>query len=269
MAFRFSKTIAACSAVALLSSPSAATAKSASSLGDLVGARAAGGEQELESRGFVVTDGHKGSDASFAYWWNAKHHDCVMVTTRDGKYASIVDTKPSDCNQKSGDGSGAAVVGAVAVGAIIGAALLAHKAGHHDDGKHFDDADKEADYERGYRDGLYQQPYHNYGRSDSYSSGYENGVEQRARETSHRDDHQNGAGYAASVDVSDLSGARAAGAMSDLESRGFRNVASFQSGSDAAGTVWWNGRTKQCLQFLVVDGRVDAVTDIGTHPGCR
>ncbi|MDX2090766.1 MAG: hypothetical protein SFX73_23105 [Kofleriaceae bacterium] len=57
--------------------------------------------------------------------------------------------------------------------------------------------------------------------------------------------------------------------MSDLESRGFRNVASFRSGSDGAGTVWWNGQTKQCLQFIVVGGRVDSVADIGTHPDCR
>ena len=69
--------------------------------------------------------------------------------------------------------------------------------------------------------------------------------------------------------VSDLEGARAAGALSDLESRGFRTVDTFQSGSNGAGTVWWNGRTRQCVQVITVDGHIDSVSDIGTHPRCR
>lgn len=64
-------------------------------------------------------------------------------------------------------------------------------------------------------------------------------------------------------------GARAAGVESDLRRDGFRYVDRFQSGSNGRGVVWWNGRTRQCVQVITVDGRANSVTDIGTHPRCR
>lgn len=252
---------------ALVASPVAAVAKSASSLSDLIGAKGAGAEQDMESRGWVVTDGHPGHSSQFTYWWNSSRKDCVMVKTADGRYDQITDVTPADCNQKSGSGAGAAA-GAVAGIALL-AALASHKSGHHDNGSHYGDQASEAQYERGFNDGLYNQPYHNYDRNEAYGSGYQNGVDQRQRNTSYRNDHRNGAGYAASVDVSDLEGARGAGAESDMQSRGFRSVDGFQSGGNGKGTVWYNSRTRQCLQMIVVDGRVDSIQDIQTHPRCR
>jgi len=35
------------------------------------------------------------------------------------------------------------------------------------------------------------------------------------------------------------------------------------------GTVWWNARSRQCVQMITADGRADSVTDIGSHPRCR
>ena len=252
---------------ALIVSPLAAVSKSAGSLSDLVGAKAAGAEQDMESRGWVVTDGHSGRGSAYTYWWNASRKDCVMIRTSDGRYDQITDVTPADCNQKSSSNAGAAA-GAVAGLAIL-AAIASHKSGHHDNGAHYTDQGSEAQYERGYNDGLYNQPYHNYDRSDSYGSGYQNGVEQRQRNSGYRNSNRYGAGYAASVDVSDLEGARAAGAESDMQSRGFRSVDGFQSGNNGKGTVWWNSRTRQCLQMLVSDGRVDSFQDIQTHPRCR
>jgi hypothetical protein len=83
------------------------------------------------------------------------------------------------------------------------------------------------------------------------------------------DDRSSTSGGGGSVDVSDLVGAKAAGVQSDLESRGFRNVDSFESGNNAKGTIWWNGRTRQCLQMITADGRADSITDIQTHARCR
>jgi hypothetical protein len=255
-------------AAAMLAAPAAAIAKSAQNLQDLVGARGSSGEGQLSARGFVYTDGHKGNGASYAYWWNAAKRDCVMVTTRDGRYATINDVSAADCNQQNHHGDGSSAAAAVAVGALIGAALLAHKSGNHDNGQHHSDQQAEADYERGYRDGLHGEDYHNYSRSDAYSSGYQNGVEQRHRETSHRDDHHSGAGYAPSADISDLAGARAAGADNDLRARGFRDVATVDTGPNSKGAIWWNGRTRQCVQVITVEGRVDSAVDIGQHPRC-
>lgn len=259
---------ASCAAFALVVAPLAAQARSADGLRDLVGARAAGAESDLQSRGWVLTDGHKSASSAYTYWWHPSRKDCVMVTTREGRYAAISDVTPGDCNQNKGAGNAAAAVGAVAAIAAI-AALASHKSGHHDNGQHYADNQQEAEYERGYSDGLHSNPYHNYSRSDGYGSGYQNGVEQRRQNSEYREDHRWGAGYAASADVSDLSGARAAGAESALQSRGFRNVDSFMSGSDGRGSVWWNDRTRQCLQVIVADGHVDSISDIGRHPRCR
>lgn len=78
-----------------------------------------------------------------------------------------------------------------------------------------------------------------------------------------------GSGNATPVKLDDLTGARAAGALDEMERRGFRNVDGFQSGANGSGTVWWNGATKQCMQLITVDGRIDSVSDIKTHPKCR
>ncbi len=259
---------AACIIPCLVLAPTVAAARSAGSLSDLVGARGSSGEQELESRGWVLTDGHKGNNTAYTYWWNPSRKDCVMVATRDGRYDAITDVTPADCNQRGGGNAGGAVA-AGALAAILIAAAASHKSGHHDNGQHYADNQQEAEYERGYNDGMYNQAYHNYSRSDSYSSGYQNGVEQRGRDTGYRDDHRHGAGYAPSADVSDLVGARGAGAESDLLARGFRSVDGFASGSDGRGSVWYNSRTRQCLQMIVVNGRVDSLGDIGSHPRCR
>jgi hypothetical protein len=243
-----------------------------------VGARAGSAESELQSRGWVLTDGHKGGSASYTYWWNSNRKGCVMVTTRDGRYSAITDATPGDCNQhSSGGGSDAAAVGAVAGAAALAAVLLAHKSGHHDSGQHYDEGQKEADYERGYRDGLHNSAWRNDSRSDSYSSGYQNGVDQRQRELA-----DSGGGWSdnrgsgsdrryggANADFSDLVGAKAAGVETDLQSRGFRNVDGFESGSNGKGTIWWNGRTRQCLQMITVNGRADSIEDIQTHQYCR
>jgi hypothetical protein len=225
--------------------------------------------------------GHSGGSAKYNYWWNRDRKDCVMVTTRDGRISSITDASAGDCNQKSG-GNDAATVAAVAGGAALLGALLSHKSGHHDDGQHYTDSQKEADYERGYRDGLHNSSYRNNGNNESYSSGYQNGVDQRGRQLAETNNsygngggynnYDNGGGYSGgggSVDVSDLVGDKAAGVESDLQSRGFRSVDGFESGNNGKGTIWWNGRTRQCLQMITADGRADSITDIRTHPRCR
>jgi hypothetical protein len=270
MSLNRNRFLVGCVVSSLVLAPAVASAKSADSLRDLIGVKGSGAERDMESRGWVLTDGHKSSSSAYTYWWNSSRKDCVMVTTRDGRYAAIADVSKSDCNQDKGGSSDSAVaaVGAMAAIAAI-AAIAAHKSGHHDDGQHYSNHQQEADYERGYNDGLHNEPYHNYSRSDAYSDGYESGVDQRRSNTAYRDDHRWGSGYAASVNVSDLSGARAAGAEDELESRGFRSVDSFRSGGDGKGTIWWNSRTEQCLQVIVVNGHVDSISDIGSHRRCH
>lgn len=247
--------------------PTLATAQNARSLNDLVGARAAGAEQDLTSRGFVFITGQAGGDARYNYWWNSSSRNCVMVMTRDGRYSSIADAPATDCNQHGSSGSGGAVA-AVAVGALIGAALLAHRSGHHDDQQHYADSDREADYERGFRDGLHNQRFNDRGASDAYGDGYRQGEQQRGHETNYGGNESYGGGHDQPANFNDLVGSRAPGAESQLGARGFSNVDSFRSGS-GSGTIWWNPRTRQCLQMIVVEGRADSVVDIQSHARCR
>ena len=69
-------------------SQSASGGSGAAELKDLVGARAAGGESELQRRGYDSVAGNK--------WSNGTH--CVTVRTNNGHYASIVDTPMSKCH---------------------------------------------------------------------------------------------------------------------------------------------------------------------------
>jgi hypothetical protein len=267
-------------AASLALMPIAAAAKSANDLRDLVGARAGQAEGDLESRGWVSISNYKDNDRSHSYWWNRDRKDCVRVTTFDGRYQSITDVGASDCNQKSGsDGTAAAAVG---VAALIGAIALASKS-HHRNDKEYGNQQDYSDFERGHRDALYNHSYSNDNGSSAYSDGYKSGVNERNQQSSYRPEYrqyqgnyqqpaQSGGGYnngGGAVDVSDLVGSKAAGVESDLQSRGFRNVDGFQSGSNGKGTIWWNRNSRQCLQMITVDGRADSVTDIQTHPRCR
>ncbi|WP_439534477.1 hypothetical protein [Polymorphobacter sp.] len=263
-------------ALALVATPVAATAKSANELRDLVGARAAGAENDLESRGWVSISNHRDGDRSQNYWWNPSRKDCVRVTTRDGRYQAITDAGASDCNQKGG--SDGAVAAAVGVAALIGVLALSHKS-HHRDDKEYQNQNDYADFERGHRDGLYNHSYSNDRRSDAYSDGYQSGVNERNHQSSYRpeyrqyrDGYQNsnyGESGNGGDDFSSLVGQRASGVESDLQRRGFRSVDGFESGRNAKGAIWWNGRTRQCLQVITADGRADSVNDIQTHPRCR
>ena len=66
-----------------------------------------------------------------------------------------------------------------------------------------------------------------------------------------------------------LVGAADSGARSQLQNNGYRQVDSFSSGRNGYGTVWYNRNSRQCLQMIVVNGRVDSAMDIQSHPRCR
>ncbi|EJL30925.1 hypothetical protein [Novosphingobium sp. AP12] len=256
------------SAALLFSAPG--HAEPPSGLRDLVGARAAGGETQLESRGWVHIKTETGDDRKWSYWWQPAQKTCASVAVIDGRFDAITTTPAPDCNQKASKSSnGAAIAAGVGVAAIIGAIALAHKSHNHEDGKHYPDDASDAGFERGYRDGLYNEPYHNYDKSDPYSRGYESGVSQHGHETSYRGGHRSdGAGYSPSVGVNDLVDARGSSADGEMQSRGFRNVGGLKSGNTSY-TYWYNGRTRQCVQMGVADGRVQNVSDIGTYQGCK
>jgi hypothetical protein len=280
---------AALAATLLVSAP--LQARSADSLSDLVGARASGGESDLEARGWRSTESRKASGASFVYWWHPGRGDCVVVTTRDGRFSSILDARPSDCGQSESHHAGPYQGGGYENGGYQGGgsyggraptvAMLSNgnlqvsvdskcrayydRSGRRtmatsgcDEEKLRVSADAADRYrrEQGMGDGGYGNGSHGgHSGGHGYNDGYVTGPGE-------------GGGGGGAVAFGDLVGARAAGAESDLEARGFRAVDNFTSGNDRI-SIWWNGRTRQCLQMITVDGRANSVTDIHTHPRCR
>lgn len=258
MTFYAKNLLAAISVSSLLVAPIPAYAKTPSSLSDLVGARAAGGEEQMESRGYYNTNTTTRDDRKWTYWWNSSKKECVSVSTYDGRYESVNTASASDCGQKSNNGDKAAAV-AVGAAALIGVLALAHKSDHHSEGYHYDDSNREAQYERGYRDGLYNQSYHNYDRSDAYSSGFEQGVRQRSHETSYRPGYSYGGGYGGYVNVNDLVGQSKGYANSSLSQRGFVMRDSDKTDYNGRYTTWWRAASEQCITVNTRDGYVYTV----------
>ena len=244
-----------------------AYADGADDLQDMIGARAGQAEMGVQRRGYEHVETHQAGSVSSAYWWNEEADDCVLIRTSDGRYQSITDASDQDCGHHEGNAAGAAVV--VGIGAALVAALASNHHHQDDHGDHDSDSrDYRAQYDRGFSDGLHNASYHNYDRSDGYSNGYDAGVQQRDHNLRHRRGRPNRGGYHQSVNVSDLNGARAAGAMRELERRGFRQVDNFTSGNTRY-SIQWRADSRQCVQATIAEGRIYDIRDIGSNPGCR
>ena len=255
------KLAATFAAASLVATP--VLAEKANQLVDINGSLGRDAEAALQARGFAHVSTHKNDMGYvYSYWWDAADDDCVQVEVYNGRVETISDASDQDCGHHKGN-AGAAVA-AVAGAAILGA-LLSHKSHHHDDNEHHEDRAAEAQYERGYQDGLHNAAYHNYDRSDAYSSGYSAGVDQRRANLSH---HEGYGGYDSAARYSDLKDARAAGGMDELERRGFRQVDNFTSGNTRY-SIQWRPQSRQCVQVTIADGRFYDIRDIGQHPKCR
>lgn len=220
-------------------------------------------ERELPRRGYTLTHSDVRDDRVVQYWWSGSRSECARVSSTDRRVSGIKTTDEHDCNQKSngdkGISDGAKV--AIAAAAILGVAALAHKSHENRHDRDKQTPQQVAEFDRGYRDGLYDQGWHNYNNSGDYSDGYQSGREKRAAETGHRPAdgfHSGNAGY---VNVQDLRGARGSSADSELNARGFVTKGGYKDG-DRAVTIWWNRGTRQCLSMVVRDGRVKKLEPI-------
>lgn len=243
---------------AMIAQSAVALAETPGSVRDLVGARAAGGEATLENRGFTLHHGSTENDRKINYWWNPNTKECVRVVTYDGRYESIVKSTNADCGQRSGKNDNGVAIAAGAA-ALLGIAALASKS-HHREDKHNDERST-AEFERGYRDGLYNQSYHNFGRTDAYSDGYSKGVEQRSHETSYRNNNHSRGGYTPNVYVGDLNGQARDYATSQLMSRGFA-MRDDKRTDDGRYRTFWNASTEQCVVMVSRSGYVSSLDHV-------
>jgi hypothetical protein len=96
-----------CLCLASLLLATSAAAQTPSDVSDLVGARGAGGESELQRRGYRFVRTQEGDDRKWTNWWHPGSRQCLSVATQDGRYASIVTAPAADCGH-SGSGRGEA-----------------------------------------------------------------------------------------------------------------------------------------------------------------
>ncbi len=70
-------------------------------LRDLVGARAAGGETQMQMRGYTAVRTQTGDDRKWVNWWHPQKRQCVSIATVNGRYDSIVTAPAPDCRQQA------------------------------------------------------------------------------------------------------------------------------------------------------------------------
>jgi hypothetical protein len=222
--------------------------------------------RQLPLRGYVLAHSATGTNGYWQYWWNAQRDQCIRVAVNGNRATQIVTTDEHDCNQtasgSSGPSKGAQI--AIAAAALAGVAFLAHKSHESRKERAAQSPQDVAEFERGYRDALYNQGYHNYNNRPDYSDGYNKGGEKRAAETAYRSSQGHHSGYAGYVNVNDLVGARGSSADDALRARGFVSKGGFPQGASAI-SMWWNPGARQCLSMAVRDGRVERFESINEY----
>ena len=73
---------------------------------------------------------------------------------------------------------------------------------------------------------------------------------------------------AAKKPINDLMGKSGVNVFDIMQARGFAGVDTMDGGNDLI-AIYYNRSTKQCVQVITSEGKVVAVSDIGTHPKCR
>lgn len=246
----------------LVSASAFASGSTPSNLEDLLYQDSDWSSRQLRSRGYTMinSDYHNGKNVE--YWWNNGSNICLKAKDRDGKYESMKTTSSTDCNQyheeATKDDSSAGV--AIAAAAILGAAVLASQSHHRDDDTN-QDANATAEFDRGYRDGLHHETYHNYDNTNAYSEGYTQGQIDRDEQTRHHSNSGYHSGTAKRVKLHDLLGARASSADSEMRARGFTDTGGYKQGNKSYVT-WWNASTRQCVSAVTENGRIKSLAAI-------
>jgi hypothetical protein len=75
-----------------------AMAQTPPDVADLVGARAAGGETQLEARGYRFVTTNVVRDTKWSFWWSDRQRQCISVATADGRYNAIGTVPATNCN---------------------------------------------------------------------------------------------------------------------------------------------------------------------------
>ena len=89
-------------AVLLAASATPAIAQTPPDVADLIGARAAGGETQLEARGYRFVTTNVVRDTKWSFWWSERQRQCISVATAEGRYNAIGAVPAANCNAGGG-----------------------------------------------------------------------------------------------------------------------------------------------------------------------
>lgn len=240
------------------------TGTSAASLYNIIGQGSDPATRIIRDRGFDFADDHNDSyNNRHTYWWNDGSNSCVHVVSYNRVITRVEDATAGECGHGRDEG-----VSNSEYGDLIGIRSSS---------------------------GMEQLARRGFVQVDNFTSGttrYSIQYRLRSREciqvtqadgrfTDVRDigTHPNcnregmaggssGTAAATPVGFSDLQGTRAAGGMTAMEQRGFRQVDNFTSGN-ARYSIQWRAASRQCVQITIADGRFEDIRDIGEHPECR
>lgn len=223
-----------------------------SDLQNLVGARASSGEATLKRLGYRFIKTTEGDDRKWSNWWRASSKTCVTIATVEGRYDSIVTGPAADCNQDGGSGA-SSTGGSDQFEDLVGARASSGEMELRN---------------RGFRNVKTvkqdETSYSNWWKSSSQTCltvATINGKYDSITKGPAADCTSGGAstsGGSTQVDLSDLVGSRAAGAETEMQARGFRNVKGRKLGSTSY-TYWKNDDTGQCVQVSVRNGKVGTI----------
>jgi len=226
---------------------------------DLVGARAAGGETQLQNRGYRFIKTTEGDDRKWSNWWHAGRKVCLTVATVNGRYDSIVSGPAFDCDQGSDNSSGNTSLTPTDVADLVGARAAGGEAQLKTRGYSFVKSEKGED--------RIWSNWWSRSKSVCLNVVTINGRYDSIMSTPPSDCNQSGSNGGGSmpgltkVDLSDLVGARAAGAETEMKSRGFVLVKSVRGAN-----IWQNRDTVQCVAVTTRNGRYSRIVSSNACP---
>lgn len=256
-------------AVALVAASSAVGQDIPSDLKDLVGARAAGGETQLKSRGYEFVNTTEGTDQKWSNWWNSRKKACVTVSTVEGRYDSIVSTLPADCKKgtdSSGDSSGSETPSDVSD--LVGSKAAGGETQLKSRGYRFVKTEKGDDR-------SYSNWWHN-SRKVCLNVVTMDGRYDTITKTLPADCNRGGNGGGGGglvvgsnpVNTYDLIGSSAASGETAMTNRGFRNVQTYKVRMNSV-SIWWRWESEQCLQIVTTDGKYKSIVPLQSHALCK
>ena len=251
------------SLLVLVSASAVLAQNTPSDVKDLVGARAAGGQTQLENRGYTFVKTTEGDDRKWSNWWHAGKKVCLTVATVDGRYNSITSGPAFDCNQGTDSSSGNTKTPAD-VADLVGARAAGGETQLENRGYSFVKTTEGGDRKwsnwwhaakkvcltvaivNGKYDSIISGPAFDCNQSGETGGGSTPGLTK--------------------VDLSDLVGARAAGGETELKNRGFAFVKNVRGSRGTSNAVWQNRSTVQCVLVTTSNGRYSKIASSNACP---